>query len=43
MEQYAPEFSARDVDGQQLLQMDGNKLKVRKRRLTLLLSCAFLY
>ena len=28
MEQYVPEFSARDVDGQQLLQMDGNKLKV---------------
>ncbi|XP_023263452.1 sterile alpha motif domain-containing protein 14 [Seriola lalandi dorsalis] len=27
MEQYVPEFSARDVDGQQLLQMDGNKLK----------------
>uniref|UniRef100_A0A8C2ZC56 SAM domain-containing protein n=1 Tax=Cyclopterus lumpus TaxID=8103 RepID=A0A8C2ZC56_CYCLU len=27
MEQYIPEFSARDVDGQQLLQMDGNKLK----------------
>ncbi|XP_073351370.1 sterile alpha motif domain-containing protein 14-like [Pagrus major] len=27
MEQYIPEFSARDVDGQELLQMDGNKLK----------------
>ncbi|KAM7387657.1 hypothetical protein PAMA_010004 [Pampus argenteus] len=27
MEQYVPEFSARDIDGQQLLQMDGNKLK----------------
>ncbi|KAF0022257.1 hypothetical protein F2P81_025483 [Scophthalmus maximus] len=27
MEQYVPEFSARDVDGHQLLQMDGNKLK----------------
>ncbi|KAM9345851.1 sterile alpha motif domain-containing protein 14 [Symphorus nematophorus] len=27
MEQYVPEFSARDVDGQELLQMDGNKLK----------------
>ncbi|KAM3597703.1 uncharacterized protein V6R79_008294 [Siganus canaliculatus] len=27
MDQYVPEFSARDVDGQQLLQMDGNKLK----------------
>ncbi|XP_031162782.1 sterile alpha motif domain-containing protein 14 [Sander lucioperca] len=27
MEQYVPEFSARDVDGQTLLQMDGNKLK----------------
>ncbi|XP_068458071.1 sterile alpha motif domain-containing protein 14 isoform X2 [Clinocottus analis] len=27
MEQYVPEFSARDVDGEQLLQMDGNKLK----------------
>lgn len=32
MEQYVPEFSARDVDGQELLQMDGNKLKVRTRR-----------
>ncbi|KAG7233404.1 hypothetical protein INR49_007056 [Caranx melampygus] len=27
MEQYIPEFSARDVDGQQLLQLDGGKLK----------------
>ncbi|XP_044037127.1 sterile alpha motif domain-containing protein 14 isoform X3 [Siniperca chuatsi] len=27
MEQYVPEFSARDIDGQELLQMDGNKLK----------------
>ncbi|XP_075939537.1 sterile alpha motif domain-containing protein 14 [Anarhichas minor] len=27
LEQYVPEFSARGVDGQQLLQMDGNKLK----------------
>ena len=32
MEQYVPEFSARDVDGQELLQMDGNRLKVRTRR-----------
>ncbi len=31
MEQYVPEFSARDIDGQELLQMDGNKLKVRMR------------
>jgi len=29
MEQYVPEFSARDIDGEQLLQMDGSKLKVR--------------
>ncbi|XP_040918873.1 sterile alpha motif domain-containing protein 14 [Toxotes jaculatrix] len=27
MEQYVPEFNARDIDGQQLLQMDGSKLK----------------
>ncbi|XP_010873025.1 sterile alpha motif domain-containing protein 14 [Esox lucius] len=27
MEQYIPEFSAREVDGEQLLQMDGTKLK----------------
>uniref|UniRef100_A0A3Q4HRL1 Sterile alpha motif domain containing 14 n=1 Tax=Neolamprologus brichardi TaxID=32507 RepID=A0A3Q4HRL1_NEOBR len=27
MEQYVPEFSARDIDGQQLLQMDGSRLK----------------
>nr|XP_046272493.1 sterile alpha motif domain-containing protein 14 [Scatophagus argus]XP_046272494.1 sterile alpha motif domain-containing protein 14 [Scatophagus argus] len=27
MEQYVPEFSARDVDGQELLRLDGNKLK----------------
>lgn len=32
MDQYVPEFSARDVDGEQLLQLDGNKLKVRRRR-----------
>lgn len=31
MDQYVPEFSARDVDGEQLLQLDGNKLKVRRR------------
>lgn len=29
MDQYIPEFSARDVDGRELLQMDGAKLKVR--------------
>ncbi|XP_046894250.1 sterile alpha motif domain-containing protein 14 [Hypomesus transpacificus] len=27
MEQYIPEFSARDIDGEQLLQMDNSKLK----------------
>uniref|UniRef100_A0A673AYG8 Sterile alpha motif domain containing 14 n=1 Tax=Sphaeramia orbicularis TaxID=375764 RepID=A0A673AYG8_9TELE len=27
MEQYVPEFIERDIDGQQLLQMDGSKLK----------------
>ncbi|PWA27001.1 hypothetical protein CCH79_00019224, partial [Gambusia affinis] len=27
MDQYIPEFSARDIDGEQLLQMDGTKLK----------------
>ncbi|KAL0992469.1 hypothetical protein UPYG_G00093720 [Umbra pygmaea] len=27
MEQYIPEFTARDIDGEQLLQMDGTKLK----------------
>uniref|UniRef100_A0A096MBI8 Sterile alpha motif domain containing 14 n=1 Tax=Poecilia formosa TaxID=48698 RepID=A0A096MBI8_POEFO len=27
MEQYIPEFSARDIDGEQLLQMDSTKLK----------------
>uniref|UniRef100_A0A3B5B363 Sterile alpha motif domain containing 14 n=1 Tax=Stegastes partitus TaxID=144197 RepID=A0A3B5B363_9TELE len=27
MDQYVPEFTARDIDGQQLLQMDSNKLK----------------
>ncbi|KAM9844247.1 sterile alpha motif domain-containing protein 14 [Aulostomus maculatus] len=27
MDQYVPEFSARDVDGQQLLQLDGSRLK----------------
>ncbi|XP_029944849.1 sterile alpha motif domain-containing protein 14 [Salarias fasciatus] len=27
MEKYVPEFSARDIDGQELLQLDGNKLK----------------
>ncbi|KAM6904843.1 sterile alpha motif domain-containing protein 14 [Xenentodon cancila] len=27
MEQYIPEFSARDIDGEQLLQMDGSTLK----------------
>ena len=29
MEQYIPEFSAREIDGEQLLQMDNSKLKVR--------------
>lgn len=29
MDQYVSEFTARDVDGQQLLQLDGNKLKVK--------------
>lgn len=29
MEQYIPEFTARDIDGEQLLLMDGTKLKVR--------------
>ena len=28
MEQYIPEFTARDIDGEQLLLMDGTKLKV---------------
>ncbi|KAI1896526.1 hypothetical protein AGOR_G00095680 [Albula goreensis] len=27
MEQYIPEFTARDIDGEKLLQMDGSKLK----------------
>ncbi|XP_030649870.1 sterile alpha motif domain-containing protein 14-like [Chanos chanos] len=27
MEQYVPEFTAKDIDGEQLLQMDGTKLK----------------
>ncbi|KAG7459650.1 hypothetical protein MATL_G00212920 [Megalops atlanticus] len=27
MEQYIPEFTAKDIDGEQLLQMDGSKLK----------------
>ncbi|XP_028840978.1 sterile alpha motif domain-containing protein 14 isoform X2 [Denticeps clupeoides] len=27
MEQYIPEFTAKDIDGEQLLQMDGTKLK----------------
>ncbi|XP_013878619.1 sterile alpha motif domain-containing protein 14 [Austrofundulus limnaeus] len=27
MDQYIPEFSAKDIDGEQLLQMDGSKLK----------------
>nr|XP_019961937.1 PREDICTED: sterile alpha motif domain-containing protein 14-like [Paralichthys olivaceus] len=27
MEKYVPEFSARNVDGQQLLQMDSSRLK----------------
>ncbi|XP_023676628.1 sterile alpha motif domain-containing protein 14 [Paramormyrops kingsleyae] len=27
MEQYIPEFTAKDIDGEQLLQMDSNKLK----------------
>ncbi|KAJ8414476.1 hypothetical protein AAFF_G00053460 [Aldrovandia affinis] len=28
MEQYIPEFTARDINGEQLLQMNGSKLKV---------------
>ena len=30
MDQYTPEFTAKGVDGQQLMQMDSDKLKVRK-------------
>lgn len=32
LEQYAAEFAARQVDGPQLLQLDGSKLKVGQRR-----------
>lgn len=31
LEQYAAEFAARQVDGPQLLQLDGSKLKVGQR------------
>ena len=30
MDQYTPEFTAKAVDGQQLMQMDSDKLKVGK-------------
>lgn len=30
MDQYTPEFTAKGVDGQQLLQLDSDKLKVKK-------------
>lgn len=30
LEQYAAEFAAQEVDGPQLLQLDGSKLKVRQ-------------
>lgn len=30
MDQYVPQFRAQQVDGQQLLHLDGAKLKVRK-------------
>ena len=37
MDQYTPEFTAKGVDGQQLLQLDSDKLKVRKRRLLIMM------
>lgn len=30
LEQYVSEFSAQNITGEQLLQLDGNKLKVKK-------------
>lgn len=36
MDQYIPEFSARDIDGEQLLQMDGTKLKVTMRMVVMM-------
>lgn len=38
MERYIPEFIARDVDGEQLLQMNGSRLKVRMKVLQGFLS-----
>lgn len=34
MDQYVPQFKAQQVDGQQLLHLDGAKLKVRTHRLS---------
>lgn len=31
MDQYTPEFTAKGVDGQQLLSLDSDKLKVKKK------------
>lgn len=32
MDQYTPEFTAKGVDGQQLLHLDSDKLKVKKKK-----------
>lgn len=40
MDQYVAEFSARDVDGEQLLQLDGTKLKVRREEPSRVRACS---
>lgn len=43
MDQYIPEFSAKDIDGEQLLQMDGNKLKVVMKMMMMMPDLTFYF
>lgn len=39
LDQYVSEFSAQNISGEQLLQLDGNKLKVKNPLSWLLVMC----
>lgn len=41
MDQYTPEFTAKGVDGLQLLHLDSDKLKVKKEKQHLMLKMYF--
>jgi neurabin len=43
LDQYVPEFSAQSISGEQLLQLDGNKLKVKNASSVLVTSYAYYF